>query len=297
MLRRARGWGALAVVAAVALGAGFGGGTSASLAGETDNPGSLWAFTALYAPTGLAAAPSGHDVSLGWSAGTNGSGYSVLGVANGSSSNCSSASFATIGSASGLTYTDTGRYTPQGTYFCYQVKTSYSSWTSVNSNPTAAAQIGVVVASVVALNGGTAGRLDTGDKITVTFNQAITTASGPSGTNTVCSVSGATIMVGTTTTLGSCGTGEALNLGRLTGGTSAANGRWFATWAWSGGNTVLTVTLGLRTSGSSNVTTSGTWTFNPTTTAAKLLSATGSFHTCDTNTGGGSCLPTMTGSF
>src|SRR4029077_11477759 len=112
----------------------------------------------------------------------------------------------------------------------------------------------------------------------VTFNQAITTSTGPSGTNTVCAVSGATIMVGSTTTSGTCATSETLNLGKLTGGTSAANGRWNATYAWTGGNTVLTVTLGTRTSGSSNVTTSGTWTFNPTTTASKLLSATGSFH-------------------
>src|SRR5207302_4470863 len=93
---------------------------------------------ALYAPSGLSATPSAHDVGLAWSAGTNGSGYAVLGVANGSSSNCSAASFASIGSAAGTSHTDTGRYTPQGTWFCYQVKTSYASWTSVSSNPTAA---------------------------------------------------------------------------------------------------------------------------------------------------------------
>jgi hypothetical protein len=42
---------------------------------------------------------------------------------------------------------------------------------------------------------------------------------------------------------------------------------------------------------------SGTWSFNPTTTASKLLSATGSFQACNTHTGGGNCLPTMGGSF
>jgi hypothetical protein len=36
---------------------------------------------------------------------------------------------------------------------------------------------------------------------------------------------------------------------------------------------------------------------NPTTTASKLLSATGSFQACNTHTGGGNCLPTMGGSF
>jgi hypothetical protein len=69
-----------------------------------------------------------------------------------------------------------------------------------------------------------------------------------------------------------------------------------ATWAWSAANTVLTVTVGNRTAGP-NTSVSGTSKFNPTTTAAKLLSTTGSFQTCNTNTGGGNCLPTATGSF
>src|SRR5205823_4071920 len=150
------------------------------------------------------ATPSAHHVGLAWSAGTNGSGYAVLGVATGSSSNCSAASFASIGSAAGTSYADTGRYTPQGTWFCYQVKTSYASWTSVSSNPTAAAQLGVVAASVAAANGGTAGKLDTNDTITVTFNQPITTSTGPSGTNSVCAISGASIVLGSTTATGTC---------------------------------------------------------------------------------------------
>jgi hypothetical protein len=42
-------------------------------------------------------------------------------------------------------------------------------------------------------------------------------------------------------------------------------------------------------------TATGTGTFNPTTTAAAVLSTTGSYHNCDTNTGGGSCLRTTSG--
>jgi hypothetical protein len=270
--------------------------SGASFNATSANPGNAYALTALYAPSGLTATPSGHDVGLTWSAGTNGNGYAVLGVANGVSSDCSNASFASLGTTAGTSYTDTGRYTPQGTWFCYQAKTSYASWTSVSGNPTAAAQLGVVAASVAAANGGTAGKLDANDTITVTFNQPISTSTGPSGTNSVCAISGATIVLGSTTTSGWCSASETTNLGKLTGGSSGANARWSATYTWSNSNKTLTVKLGSLTSGSSPSVT-GTWAFNPTTTSSKLLSTTGSFHVCDTNSGGGNCLPTMSGSF
>jgi hypothetical protein len=271
--------------------------SGASFNASTANQGNVYALTALYAPSVLTATPSGHDVNLSWTAGTNGSGYSVLGVANGNSSNCTGASFASVGSAAGTSYSDTGRYTPQGTYFCYQVKTTYAGWTSVSSNPTAAAQLGVVASSVVAANGGTSGKLDPGDTITVTFNQPISTATGPSGTNSVCAIAGATIVLGSTTTSGVCAASEIVNLGKLTGGTSSANARFAATYAWSNANKKLTVTVGARSSGVANPSVSGTWALTPTTTASKLLSATGSFQTCNTNTGGGNCLPTLSGGF
>jgi hypothetical protein len=291
-------WGRLLVLVAVPVGAVLMvPGSSASFSGLNGNPGNTYAFTALYHPTGLTATASGHDVQLGWSAGQNGSGYGVRGVTNGTSSDCSSASFASVGSTASTGYTDTGRYTPQGTWFCYQVQTTYASWTSVQSNPVAAAQIGVVATSLSATNGGIAARLDAGDTITVNFNQPITTSSGPSGTNSVCSVSGSTILLGSTTAGNTaCATGETANLGKLTGGSATANGRWSATYTWTNNNTKLTVVLGARTTGN-NPTVTGTWTFNPTTTATKVLSATGSFHICDTNAGGGNCLPTMTGGF
>jgi hypothetical protein len=289
---------AVTAIAVVAVGAGLLASSSASLNAQTANRGNVWSFTAVYAPSSLTAVTTGHDVALGWAAGANGNGYGILGVANGSSSNCSSVTFGALGNSAGTTYTDTGRFTPQGTYFCYQVQTTYSSWTSVNGNPTVAARLGFFAASIAATNGGTPGRLDTGDRIVLTFNQAVTPSTGPSGTNTVCARNGNdTITLGAIATTGNCAATETNNLGTVTGGTLAANGRWLATWAWSAGNTVLTVTLGLRVQGPNNVTTTGTWAFTPVTTATKLLSSTGSFHVCDTNTGGGNCLPALTGSF
>jgi hypothetical protein len=73
--------------------------------------------------------------------------------------------------------------------------------------------------------------------------------------------------------------------------------RFNTTWTWSAGNTVLTATVGTLSAGSANTQASGTATFTPNTTSTGLLSATGSFHTCSSNTGGGNCLPVATGSF
>jgi hypothetical protein len=287
---------AVLAAALLALASGSALGVRAVFTAQEQAPGSAFATTALYAPTGLTATATGHRVNLGWSAGTNGDHYSVLGVANGTSSDCTGVTETSVGSTAALTYTD-ARFTPQGTYFCYEVQTAYGSWTSVDANPTAAVQLGFFAASVVVANGGTAARLDTGDRITVTFNQPVATGTGPSGANKVCSTNTGVIRLGATATTGVCSATEPVRLGGLTGATTAANGRWNATWTWSAGNTVLTVVLGTRVSGTTNVTTSGAWTFAPVATTTLLRSAAGSFHVCDTNSGGGNCRPVATGSF
>jgi hypothetical protein len=289
--------GALAVAALLVFGSCMTSGVSAVANARVRNPTNVVAMTALYAPSALTATTSGHDVALSWNAGQNGSGYKVLGVNNGSSTNCSGVTYASVGTPSATSYADTGRSTPQGTWFCYQVQTSYgTAWTSVQSDPSVAAQIGFVASSVVLANGGTPNKLDPGDTIVLTFNQAMNTTTGPSGTNTVCSINGNTIMLGATATSGACSSSETVNLGTLTVGSSNKNGRWNASWTWSNANKTLTVTIGTLTVGTAP-TTSGTWTFNPVSTTSKLLSSAGAFHVCDTNTGGGLCLAAATGSF
>jgi len=251
------------------------------------------AFTTknLVAPASLTASPVGHDVQLTWPPGQNGNGYAVLGVANGNSSNCTVASFSNIASTVGTSYTDSGRYTPQGTYFCYQVQTTYGSWYSASNNPIAAPQIGFVASSIQLVNGGVAGKLDSGDQIMITFNQAVDPASGPISSDTVCTANGATIVVGSPLPLGVClPLLETPGVGTLTGGTSNENARWQAAWAWSNGNAALTATLGNRIAGN-DPSISGTWTLNPTTISSRMLSASGAFHICDNNSGGGNCLP------
>ena len=251
----------------------------------------------LGAATGLTGAASGHNVNLSWTAGTNGNGYAVAAAANGTSSSCTAASFSALTTTAGTSTTDTGRFTPQGTFECYRVTTTYGTWSSQTGNPTVAVRLGVVAQSVAVANGGTAGRFGQGDTITITFNQAITTASGPLGANNVCTNTGGTVMLGVTGTGATCSTGSATTIGTLTSLTIDRAARYAATYAWSAGNTVLTVTIGARSAGAQDPTISGTAVYTPTTTATGLLSATGSFHTCSSNTGGGNCTPTATGSF
>lgn len=270
--------------------------TAASVLAQVSNPGNQVQITALTPPTSLTATPSGRDVVLGWGAGSNGNGYGIYGVANGASSDCSAASVASVGTSTGTSYTDALRFAPQGTYFCYEARTTFASWTSLSGNPRAAARIGVVATSMVLSNGGTADRLDTGDQIVITFNQAINPASQVAG-RTVCQYSGTgTILLGVVSTKNACAATEAVSLGKILGRTTSFNARFAATWVWSAANTTLTVTIDRLLTGSPGAST-GTASFGPTATATSMLSTVGGFHVCDTNAGGGACLPAATGSF
>ena len=189
-------------------------------------------------------------MNLSWTAGTNGNGYAIAAAANGASSNCTAASFSALTTTAGTSITDTGRFTPQGTFECYRVTTTFGTWSSQAGNPTVAVRLGVVAQAIAVANGGTAGRLDQGDTIVITFNQAITTASGPVAANNVCTNTGGTVMLGVTGTGASCSTATATTIGTLTSLTINRAARYDATYAWSAGNTVLTVTIGSRSAGS-----------------------------------------------
>jgi hypothetical protein len=247
------------------------------------------------AASALTGASSGHSVVLNWTAGSGATAYAVNGIANGTSSTCPATGYVNISNPSTTTLTD-ARSTPQGIYECYQVVTTHGSWSSPSGNPTAAVQLGVVASSISIANHGTASRVDQGDVITVTFNQAITTSTGPVSGNTICTNTGGQVVLGSTGTGTTCSTSQA-NLGVLSGYTVTQASRFNTTWTWSAGNTVLTATVGTLSAGSANTQASGTATFTPNTTSTGLLSATGSFHTCSSNTGGGNCLPVATGSF
>lgn len=245
------------------------------------------------APTGFTGTPSGLTVNLAFTAGSGSTATQLGALANGTSSACPAAGYTVLSASATSPYTD-ARSTPQGTYECYQVVATHGSWTSATA-PTVPVQLGVVARSVVIANGGTAGQITPGDTIQVTFNQPISTASGPAATDTVCAstTGGGEIVLGSTGAGGVCNTGQ-YTLGTLTGLTVSRRGRWSATWAWSAGNTVLTVTLNTQTSGRVPTVTGATATFTP---ATSLLSATGGDAVCASNTGGGNCLPTAANGF
>ena len=237
----------------------------------------------LGAPTGLTGTPSGHNVNLSWTAGTNGNGYAIAAAANGASSNCTAASFSALTTTAGTSITDTGRFTPQGTFECYRVTTTYGTWSSQTGNPTVAVRLGVVAQAVAVANGGTAGRFDQGDTIVITFNQAITTASGPVAANNVCTNTGGTVMLGVTGTGTTCSTATATTIGTLTSLTINRAARYAATYALVGReHGPHRHDRGALRRGT-DPTISGTAVYTPTTTATGLLSATGSFHTCSSN--------------
>ncbi len=245
------------------------------------------------APTAFTGTPSGHNVSLGWTVGSGATATQLGALANGTSSTCPATGYTTLSASATPPYTD-ARFTPQGTYECYQAVSTHGAWSS-STNPAVAVQLGVVASSVAIKNGGVAGQINVGDSIQVTFNQPISTASGPVSTNTVCVTTTGT----DTIVLGSTGAGTACStaqhtLGVLTGLTISKKARWTATWTWSAGNTVLTVQLTALSAGATPTVTGTTVTFTPATT---LLSATGGFAVCAVNTGGGNCLPVATGGF
>lgn len=281
----------IAVVAAV----GVSRGTFAEFTGTTTNGGNTFALTSLYAPGNLTATPAGQAVDVAWTAGQNGTGYTVLSAPAPDPlvNDCTGASYSSVTTVTGTSYSH-GVSTPPGTWRCYTVRTSYQSWTSVENNPVAGARMGFVASVASFTNGGNGSRLDEGDTITITFNQPVDTATGPQSGNSICWQSNR-VVLGSTQSGNCTATDTSPRLGFLSGGTIERNYRHAATWAWSNGNRTLTITVGTRLSGSGSYTTQGTWTFTPTPNTALVKSATGGFHVCDNNLGGGNCTPVVNG--
>jgi hypothetical protein len=230
-------------------------------------------------------------VQTSWNA-ANGDAYKLTGGASGTDSACTAVTYGVVASPVTTSFAD-GRFTPEGHYFCYEVQsTEGATWESPASAPVSA-QLGFVAASVVGSGNGNQ-RIDPGETITVNFNQAVDTASGPSGTDTVCSDGGPKILVlGSTTTSGSCNSAtETVKVGTMaTSNTIKFDVRYNATYVWSNGNKTLTITVGTRVFGNKNTQIRGILTLTP---ASTLLEAAAGNGICTSNAGGGDCLPATT---
>ena len=151
--------------------------TAALLTDVPAVPGNTLSTKTLATPTGLAANPVGHTVQTSWNA-ANGDAYKLTGGASGTDSACTAVTYGVVANTVATSFAD-ARFTPEGNYFCYRVQsTEGAAWESPASAPVSA-QLGFVAASVVVGGDGNR-RIDPGETITINFNQAVDTASGPS---------------------------------------------------------------------------------------------------------------------
>jgi hypothetical protein len=281
---------------------------SATINASTANVSTLSA-TALYSPTAPAGAPLGRTVSLSWtpSSPQNGIGYVVSGVNIGSSGAApcppSSSAYAFVGGVAAASFTDVTALAggTQGTYVCYLVRSGYHTsapstwtvdpvWASADALPTAKTAIGFFPDTIALANGGTAGRIDAGDTIVMTFDQTVDTASVPAISFICASVTTSTIYLGITGGVATCPT--TATVGLLTGMTLSnplnADGRYAASGAWSNGNATLTISVGALSAGWRTVRiAAGTESFQA---ASTMTSAAGAVPVCRTVI----CRPTTT---
>ena len=280
------------------------GNTLALFNGETQNAGSTFAGGWVDAAASPTATPSGFDMSLAWTPGTHGpvTGQQLFGVDNTTSSNCTGAAYAllaTMASASTATYTDASRGNAgnNGNWFCYQmVSTSATVWTA--ATPFSAVQLGLVANGLSTANVGTAGRINSNDTITVTFNQKPII---PTGNVKVCVVAPATIVIGDTTATGNgsanCAAGDAFNIGKitLTGATIATTVKYAASPFTLSSTAPWTLVITLGNSGTlSTVTGTPTWKFTP---ASSILSTITTHQATICTAATANCQPSATTNF
>ena len=264
-LRRAVNASVVLATAALLLGNGMVGSTSALFNGETKNAGSGFAGGWIDPPGAATATATGYDMALAWTAGTHGpvTGQTLSGVDNGTNSNCTGAAYSSITTLSAATasYTDSSRGSlgTDGDWECYElVSTSATAWTATLLLP--AVQLGLVATAVsIGNGGGTANLIQQNDTITITFNQQtnLTTANVK-----VCAFSTGAVLIGDQKAGNNCGTAAAdgYSLARLdlTSGTMGSARFVNSTVALSS-SAPWTATITLSSGGTATVTGTPAW--------------------------------------
>jgi hypothetical protein len=301
-LRRAASSIATLAIAALLLGNGMVGSTSALFNGETKNAGSGFAGGWVGAPSAATASALGYDMSLAWTVGTHGpvTGQQLYGVDNGTlstGSNCTGAAYgllATLASAGTAAYTDASRATlgTDGDWYCYElVSTSATVWTTPLA--LAAAQLGLVTNAVAITNAGTAGTIATNDSIKLTFNQRTNVGTG---NVKVCVYSAAkTILIGDTGATCVAAT-DGYTVAKLTtAATISANLSFTASTVARTTVTPWTMTITLAGTGTTATTgASPTWTL---TGSASILSNATTHQATMCSAATATCQPTTTTNF
>ncbi|HEV2592032.1 MAG TPA: hypothetical protein VGU02_09075 [Gaiellaceae bacterium] len=283
--RAAESWLLIGVLGALFV-AGFAGSTFAYFDATTGLTATFSGGT-VAATTSQTATASGYDGVVTWSMpSTVGvQGQRILVKDNASSTDCSAVAY-TSTVASGLpptatTYTDSNRTatTGNGDQFCYAVESYWTTNSWYQTARAAATQLGLVVDSVVLHNGGTSGTLDSGDTVTLTFNQPPATPAN----GTFCTFhTGGIVLIGDST----CSTtSDTFVIAKLSGYAVGGVGHQKRTGTVSVSGNVMTVTVtqnGQTFSGSGSFTPSG---------SLKSVATSDQATVCT------SCAPTASGSF
>jgi hypothetical protein len=132
----------IAVVVALAIGAAFAVPSAVAIFRSAHSvAGNAFASALVGMPSALSGMRQGQNIYLSWHAGTNGDGYQILRATN-TAPTCVSVLWQPLAHVAGIGtthYTDTANKRP-GNWYCYQVRTTLSTWTSQSNNPTAAVQ-------------------------------------------------------------------------------------------------------------------------------------------------------------
>jgi hypothetical protein len=246
-MTKARRWVAAAalllLVAGGALAYGQTSGTFALFSAETKNPNGIfqggWIPPIATATSSLVASGSFNQVQLSWTTGTNPpsgnpiTGYSVEYADGGSGGSASCGSYGAFSTPASSPVSVTG--TNISDWWCYRIHaTSATVWTSQTVAFTPQ-RLFVPISTVVLTNGGgTAGSIEQGDTIQITFNQA------PSNPGTI-----------TVSTNSAAGTVTIGNVGTISGLTVGANKSYDVSTSSVSGSQ-LTITLGASNNGNAH---------------------------------------------
>ena len=324
MSRRVRTWAATAAFAALVAGGAlaFGqvSGTFAIFTAETENPNAVFQGGWIPAPTTSSISIGGTgnlQAVMTWALGSwtgTGSnpqtGDKIL-FADGGSNSSASCPGGTYGTTSDTitnttTLTDSLTGSPNTDWWCYQVvATSATVWTSQPATFSAVRPL--VPTGIATANGGSSGTMDSGDTITITYDNNNNEPVSYSGGNVfVCAYAGSggtgwivigdSSVAGGSTNNGACngsGSGDTATIGKISGVSVISTRLFYGSTVTPSGSTVR-VTLGNAGGSGANSRTNvtGTGTFTP--AGATVTATTGGWTQCTT---GSTCTPSSSMSF
>lgn len=276
-------------------------GTLAIFTAETENPNTAALGSWIPAPSAATSSLTGStpwsQEHLAWTSGNSAAspspnpvtGQTILYADGGSGASASCGSYSSFSTTTAAATTADITGTNLADWWCFEVQSTSTSattsgaWTSdvVTFTPR---QILVPVSVVVANGGSGTNRMNSGDTITITFNQNINTPAA----NHFCGISSGVIYLGDTRTSGTCATGDTYTIGKITGVSVSASTLLTETTSVSG--KVLTITL------SANSTNTATLSSAVFTAASNVTAVTGSQPAC-VSTSSPNCTVPATGGF